>query len=141
MIRDTLVSMDAMIVLVVACAVALSFVVSYNLCNINITERVREIATIKVLGFYPKETHDYVFRESVVLTLMGTMVGIPLGIWFHGFVLKQVQVDMVSFRARISGLSFALAVVITFAIIAAVSLMLRGKIDKIHMAESLKSVE
>ena len=141
MISDTLVSMDAMIVLVVVCAAALSFVVSYNLCNINITERVREIATIKVLGFYPRETHAYVFRESLVLTVMGTMVGIPLGIWFHGFVLAQVQVDMVSFRARITLLSFALAVVITFAIIGMVNLMLRGKIDRIHMAESLKSVE
>lgn len=141
MISDMMVSLDAVIVLVVACAVALSLVVSYNLCNINITERVREIATIKVLGFYPKETYAYVFRESIVLTFMGTLVGIPLGIWFHGFVLDQIQVDMVSFRVRISMLSFALAIVITFAIISAVSLMLRGKIDKIHMAESLKSVE
>ena len=141
MISDTLVSMDAMIVLIVACAVALSFVVSYNLCNINITERVREIATIKVLGFYPRETRAYVFRESIVLTFMGTLVGIPLGIWFHGFVLQKVQVDMVSFRASIAGTSFVLAVVLTFAIIAAVNLMLRGKIDRIHMAESLKSVE
>ncbi len=141
MITDMMVSLDAVIVLVVACAVALSFVVSYNLCNINITERIREIATIKVLGFYPRETHAYVFRESIVLTGMGTFVGIPLGIWFHCFVLAQVQVDMVSFRERISGLSFVLAVVITFAIIGVVNLMLRGKIDRIHMAESLKSVE
>ena len=141
MINDTLVSLDAVVALVVACAVALSFVVSYNLCNINITERVREIATIKVLGFYPKETHAYVFRESVVLTAMGTVVGVPLGIWLHRFVLAQIQVDMVSFRARIAWPSFVLAVVITFAIIGAVDLLLRGKIDRINMAESLKSVE
>ncbi len=141
MISDMLVSLDAVVALVVACAVALSFVVSYNLCNINITERVREIATIKVLGFYPKETHAYVFRESVVLTAMGTVVGIPLGIWLHRFVLAQIQVDMVSFHARVSSISFVLAVVITFAIIGFVDLLLRGKIDRIHMAESLKSVE
>ncbi len=141
MVSDTLVSLDAVVLLIVACAVALSLVVSYNLCNINITERQREIATIKVLGFYPRETKDYVFRESVVLTFMGVVVGIPLGIWLHSFVLNQINVDMVSFRARISLFSFVLAVVITFAINGLVDLLLQGKIDQIHMAESLKSVE
>jgi len=141
MITDTLVSLDAVVALVVGCAVALSFVVSYNLCNINITERVREIATIKVLGFYPKETHAYVFRETVVLTFLGTLAGIPLGIWLHRFVLNQVQVDMVAFQPRIAPMSFVLAVLITFAITGLVDLLLRKKIDRIHMAESLKSVE
>lgn len=141
MIADTLSSLDAVIVLVVACAVALSLVVSYNLCNINITERVREIATIKVLGFYAKETYAYVFRETFALTCMGVVVGIPLGIWFHGFVLAQVQVDMVSFRVWIAPMSYVLAVVITFVTIVLVEMLLRGKINQIHMAESLKSVE
>ena len=141
MIADTLSSLDAVIILVVACAVALSLVVSYNLCNINITERQREIATIKVLGFYPKETYSYVFRETIALTAMGVVVGIPLGIWLHGFVLGQVQVDMVSFHSQISLLSYALAVVITFVSIILVEMLLRGKINQIHMAESLKSVE
>ena len=141
MISDTLSSLDAVIVLIVACAVALSLVVSYNLCNINITERQREIATIKVLGFYPKETYSYIFRETMVLTAMGVVVGVPLGIWLHSFVLGQVQVGMVSFRAYISPLSYVLSVGITFATIVAVELMLRGKINRIHMAESLKSVE
>ena len=129
------------LVLVVACAMALSLVVSYNLCNINITERQREIATIKVLGFYPKETYSYVFRETMALTAMGVVVGLPLGKWFHSFVINQVQVDMVSFHIRISLLSYALAVVITFVTIMLVEMLLRGKINKIHMAESLKSVE
>jgi len=141
MIADTLSSLDAVIILVVACAVALSLVVSYNLCNINITERQREIATIKVLGFYPKETYSYVFRETIALTAMGVVVGIPLGIWLHGFVLGQVQVDMVSFHSQISLLSYALAVMITFVSIILVEMLLRGKINQIHMAESLKSVE
>ena len=141
MVADTLSSLDAVIVLVVACAMALSLVVSYNLCNINITERQREIATIKVLGFYPKETYSYVFRETMALTAMGVVVGLPLGKWFHSFVINQVQVDMVSFHIRISLLSYALAVVITFVTIMLVEMLLRGKINKIHMAESLKSVE
>lgn len=141
MIADTLSSLDAVIVLVVACAMALSLVVSYNLCNINITERQREIATIKVLGFYPKETYSYVFRETMALTAMGVVVGLPLGKWFHSFVINQVQVDMVSFHIRISPLSYVLAVMITFVTIMLVEMLLRGKINKIHMAESLKSVE
>jgi len=141
MIADTLSSLDAVIVLVVACAVALSLVVSYNLCNINITERQREIATIKVLGFYPKETYSYVFRETMALTAMGVVVGLPLGTWFHTFVINQVQVDMVSFHIRIFPFSYVLAVVITFVTIILVEMLLRGKINRIHMAESLKSVE
>lgn len=140
-VTDSLESIDAVVLLVIICAIALSFVVSYNLCNINITERVREIATIKVLGFYPKETHTYVFRESITLTAMGVAVGIPLGIWFHRFVLDQIQVDMVSFYVRINPPSYFAAVFLTFAIIMLVERILRKKIDSINMAESLKSVE
>ena len=92
----------------VACATALAFVVGYNLININITERIREIATIKVLGFYPKETHDYVFRETIILTLMGTVVGVPLGIWLHSFIMNVVKVDFVCFQVQIAPLSFAI---------------------------------
>ena len=141
LIRNTLVSLDAVVLLVVGCAVALSFVVSYNLCNINITERTREIATIKVLGFYPNETEAYVFRESVVLTFLGILAGIPMGIWLHRFVLDRIQVDMVSFPIRITWVSYLLAVVLTFAINIGVDLVLRKKIAAIDMAESLKSVE
>lgn len=141
LVRDTLVSLDAVVLLVVGCAVALSFVVSYNLCNINITERTREIATIKVLGFYPNETDAYVFRESAVLTFLGVLAGIPMGIWLHRFVLEQIQVDMVAFPIRITWLSCLIAVVLTFAINICVDLLLRKKIAAIDMAESLKSVE
>jgi len=141
MVNDTVSSLDAVIALVVGCAVALSLVVCFNLCNINITERVREIATIKVLGFYSNETHSYVLRESMVLTVFGMVVGVPLGMWLHGFVMAQVQVDMVSFHVRIELMSYVLAVIITFAISVAVNFALHGKINKINMAESLKAVE
>ena len=141
MIADTMQSLDAVIALVVACALALSFVVSYNLININITERVREIATIKVLGFYRGETYSYVFREALVLTVMGCIAGIPMGIWLHRFVMERVQVDMVSFRVRIEPGSYALALGLTLLIALVVDAMLIRKIDRIHMAESLKSVE
>ena len=141
MLADTLTSMDAVIALVIGCAAVLAFVVSYNLCNINITERQREIATIKVLGFYANETHTYVFRESICLTAMGIAVGIPIGIWLHRFVVQQVQVSIVAFRIHIAPLSYLLAVVISLVIIFVVEWTLRGKIDRINMAESLKSVE
>jgi len=141
MVNDTVSSLDAVIALVVGCAVALSLVVCYNLCNINITERVREIATIKVLGFYSHETNSYVLRESMVLTVFGMVVGMPLGIWLHRFVMAQVQVDMVSFHVRIAPMSFVLSVIITFAISVLVNVALHGKIRRINMAESLKAVE
>ncbi|HIR09448.1 MAG TPA: ABC transporter permease [Candidatus Avoscillospira stercoripullorum] len=141
MIASTLEGLDAVIVLVVACALALSFVVSYNLININITERAREIATIKVLGFYRWETYSYVFREALVLTGLGCVVGIPMGIWLHRFVMDRVQVDMVSFQVRISPWSYLLALLLTLLLTFVVDALLIRKIDRIHMAESLKSVE
>ena len=137
----TMESLNAVIALVVGCALALSFVVSYNLININITERAREIATIKVLGFYRWETYSYVFREALVLTGLGCVVGIPMGIWLHRFVMDRVQVDMVSFRVRISPWSYLLALLLTLLLTFVVDALLIRKIDRIHMAESLKSVE
>lgn len=141
MIADTMQSLDAVISLVVGCALALSFVVSYNLVNINITERVREIATIKVLGFYRWETYSYVFREGLILTGLGCVVGVPLGIWLHRFVMERIQVDMVSFRVRIDPWSYVLALALTLVITLVTDALLVRKIDRIHMAESLKSVE
>ena len=141
MIADTMESLNAVIALVVGCALALSFVVSYNLININITERVREIATIKVLGFYQWETYSYVFREGLILTCLGCVVGIPVGIWLHQFVMERIQVDMVSFRVRISPWSYLLALALTILITVVADALVMRKIDKIDMAESLKSVE
>ena len=141
MVANAVSSLDAIIVLVVGCAVALAFVVGYNLININITERVREIATIKVLGFYQNESHQYVFRESIILTVLGAIVGVPLGIWLHRFVMSVVKVDFVCFQVQISPMSFAIGIAITLLVAIVVDLLLGKKIDQINMAESLKSVE
>lgn len=141
MVANAIGSLDAIVALVVVCAAALSFVVGYNLININITERAREIATLKVLGFYQKETHDYVFRETILLTLMGTVVGIPLGIWLHSYIMGVIKVDFVCFQVQISPLSYALGIAVTLLVTAIVDRMLSKKIDAIDMAESLKSVE
>ena len=144
-IKDRVLNMmsmlDAVVGLVIGCAGALAFIVLFNLSNINVTERVREIATIKVLGFYPRETGSYVFRENFVLTLMGIVVGLPLGVLLHSFVMSQIQVDMVSFAKKINSISYAYTVVIVVFFLIIVDLVMRRKIEKIHMAESLKSIE
>ena len=129
------------VLLVIVCAGLLAFIVLYELTEINITERVREIATIKVLGFYRGETAAYVFRENRVLTLLGSLAGIPLGILLHRFVMGQIKVDLVSFVPRIALLTFVFALVMTFLFEAVVHLFMRRRIARIPMAESLKSVE
>ena len=134
-------SLDSIVWLVIGCAGALALVVLFNLSNINITERVREIATIKVLGFYPSETSAYVFRENLILTALGTLFGIPLGIWLHSFVISCIKIDMVSFDNILKPVSYLLAVLMTFMFAFAVELVMRRRIDGINMAESLKSAE
>ena len=124
-----------------AVPIAAPIIVLYNLTNINITERIREIATIKVLGFYHTETGSYVFRENFVLTLMGAFLGLPLGILLHSFVISQIKVDMVSFKTIIFGRSFAFAIVIVIGFSLVVDLLMRRKLDRIDMAESMKAVE
>ena len=132
---------DDVEIVVVICAGLLAVTVLYNLTNINITERVREIATIKVLGFHSGETGAYVFRENIILSMMGIVVGLPLGVLLHTFVLMQIRVDMVSFKAVIAPVSFLLTVVMVVLFTVITDLVMRKKIAKIDMAESLKSIE
>lgn len=134
-------SLDYVIALVIICAGALAFIVLYNLTNINITERIREIATIKVLGFYPGETSSYVFRENIFLTAISALVGLGLGKWLHAFVMYNIRVDMLHFDVRIGWLSYVLAVVLTFVFALVVNLAMYYKLDRISMTESLKSIE
>ena len=133
--------LDYIVLLVLVCAGALALIVLYNLTNINITERQREIAALKVLGFYRRETSAYVFRENTVLTILGALVGLPLGFALHAFVMSQIQVDLISFQSYISPLSYLISLVITFAFALAVGFFMQFRIAKINMADSLKSVE
>ena len=94
-IANMMSSLNYVVLLIIASAAALAFVVLYNLTNINIMERIREIATIKVLGFYRRETSDYVFRENMILTLIGMLTGLGLGVLLHSFVIDQIVVDLV----------------------------------------------
>ena len=134
-------SLNAVIILIVAAAGALAFIVLYNLTNINITERVREIATIKVLGFYPKETSAYVFRENFILTGISAAVGLLLGKVLLEFIIGQINVSMITFDARITPLSYIISVILTFAFAVIVNIVMYYRLKKIDMIESLKSVE
>lgn len=138
---NTLSSLNYIVLLVIVCAAALAFIVLYNLNNINITERVREIATLKVLGFYAGETSSYVFRENILLTLFGAVLGLPLGKLLHLYVMAQINIDMVSFNVRIEPLSYLAGIALTFVFAVAADVMMSGKLRKISMTESLKSVE
>ncbi len=134
-------SLDYVVLVIILSAAGLAFVVLYNLTNINITERLREIATIKVLGFYPNETAQYVFRENVLLSFIGMLVGLGLGILLHKFVMAQIIVDMVYFNETIKFPSYIYSMILTFVFTFLVNLVMRRKLEKINMAESLKSVE
>lgn len=141
MISDMMRSLNYVVALVIACAAMLAFVVIYNLNNINITERVREIATIKVLGFYKEETSSYVFRENFVLTLIASIVGIFLGYFLHAFVMSQIKIDLIAFDVKIKPISYVVGVVLTILFNQIVNWFMARKLDNIDMAESLKSVE
>lgn len=134
-------SMDYIVALIILCAGCLAFIVLYNLTNINITERIREIATIKVLGFYAKETADYVFRENLILTGLGALVGLLLGKLLHWFIMYNINIDMISFKTSINPLSFCLSFLLTFVFAMFVNGIMFFKLEKINMAESLKSIE
>lgn len=134
-------SMDYIVLLIIVCAGSLAFIVLYNLTNINITERIREIATIKVLGFYARETADYVFRENLALTGLGALAGLGLGKWLHWFVMDQVKIDMLSFKTMITPGSYVVSLVFTFGFAMLVNGLMYVKLEKINMAEALKSIE
>ena len=141
LVKNMMKSMDYIVLLVIGSACALALVVLFNLCNISITERVREIATVKVLGFYRSETRLYVFREVFLLTFLGAAVGLPCGWALHRFIMQQIRIDMVSFNVRVAPLSYCLSFLITMLLSVVMCLLLCRKIDRVHMAESLKSVE
>ena len=122
-------------------ATVLAFVVLYNLSNINIIERNRELATLKVLGFTDKEMNAYIYRENTVLSLFGLILGTALGIMLHKLLITYTSIDAVMYGQTISSHSYLIACGLTVLFIVSVSLLLRKKIKKIDMVSSLKSVE
>lgn len=129
------------VLLTIVCAAALAFIVIYNLTNININERVREIATVKVLGFYAGETAGYVLRENIILTLMGALLGIPLGIALNAYVMNMIRVDLVYFTPRILPVSFLYGIVLTILFGTAVDFVMAVKLNRINEALALKAAE
>ena len=139
--ETTMSSLDYIVYVIILFAGALAFVVLYNLTNINITERLREIATIKVLGFYNNESCTYVFRENNIPAVIGAGVGVILGNLLLSYVISQIKVDAVTFRFQVNMSSYVFSVALTLVFSFLLQLMMRRKLARIHMAESLKSVE
>ena len=139
--RTMLRSVDLIVVVLVVSAAALAFIVLYNLTNINIEERIREIATLKVLGFTRRETNVYIFREIALLALIGAIIGLALGVWLEGFVVTTAEVDQVMFGRTIHPPSFVWGFVLTLVFSAVSMLLMVPKLSRINMAESLKSNE
>ena len=134
-------SLDSVVFILIVCAGALAFIVLYNLTNINIQERKSEIATIKVLGFYPKEVYDYVFRENIILAFIGSIVGLGLGKMIHTYLIRTVEVDMAMFIRTVNIRCYMIAIILTMAFTFLINLYMRRVLKKIDMVESLKSIE
>lgn len=137
----TLQALDAIIWVLIICAGLLAFVVLYNLSNINISERIREIATLEVLGFNDKEVSNYVFRESILLSLIGTVFGLVLGRFLVAYVMQTVELDMVMFGREVKTMSYVYASALTLVFNWIVNQFMKKPLRNISMVESLKSVE
>lgn len=129
------------IIIMIFAAGVLAFIVLYNLNNINISERRRELATLKLLGFYDKEIAAYVFRENIILTILGTILGVFLGIILHRFVMLTVETDVYMFGRELKWYSILIGAILTIAFSMVVNFVMYFKLKKIDMIESLKSVE
>ena len=140
-LQEVVENLNYVVVLIIFCAAALAFVVLYNLTNINITERIREIATIKVLGFYDNEVSHYVFRENIILSIIGSGAGLFLGTWLHAFVMATIQTDDVMFGKIVPFWAFASAFAMTVFFALMVNGIMHFRLKKISMVESLKSIE
>ena len=134
-------TLSMVIAVIIASAGLLAFVVMYNLTNINITERIREIATLKVLGFYDGEVDSYIFRENIILSLFGTGAGLILGIFLAQFVITTAEVDLVMFGRSIYPMSFVIAAAATMLFSVLVTLAMHKRLQNVNMIEALKSVE
>ncbi len=138
---NTIKSLDLVVLVMIFCAGALSFIVLYNLTNVNISERIREIATIKVLGFYDNEVSSYIFRENILLTVIGAIVGLFLGVVFHKFIMVTVEMEYIMFGRTIDFKSFIMAAILTIIFSLLVNWAMYYKLKKVEMVESLKSVD
>lgn len=139
--KDVLKSIDIIVLVLLVSAGGLAFVVLYNLNNINIAERKRELATLKVLGFYDQEVTGYVYRENVLITILGIGVGCLLGILLHQFVIQTAEIDAITFYRQIKGMSFVYSALLTIIFSVIINITMYFKLKKIDLAASMKSIE
>ena len=139
--KDLMKSLNIIVVVLIICAGALAFIVLYNLTNINVTERIRELATIKVLGFYDKEVSAYIYRENTISAFFGIIFGLLLGIVLHKFIIQTSEVEVVMFDPARGTMSYVYSALLTTLFIWIVNYVLHFKLKAIDMVESLKSVE
>ncbi|MDO4797322.1 MAG: FtsX-like permease family protein, partial [Coriobacteriales bacterium] len=139
--RNMLSVVDFVVVVLIVSAGLLAFIVLYNLTNINVEERVREIASLKVLGFTKGEVYAYIYREIALLAILGDVLGMALGTYLASFVITTAEVDYVMFGRTIHLPSYAYSFVITLVFVGLVMLIMRRKLDRVDMVESLKSVD
>lgn len=138
---DSMSAVDYAVIIIIIAAAALAFVVLYNLTNINITERVRELATLKVLGFYDRETTAYIYRENIFLTVFGVLLGLVIGRFLHAWLVLTVEVDMVMFGRTAPAYAYLLAAALTAVFSVIVNIAAHFRLKKVDMVESLKTVE
>ena len=138
---DMIKSLDTVVIVLITCAAMLAFVVLYNLSSINIEERKRELATIKLLGFYNNELSSYVFRENIILTIIGGLLGLILGVYLLTFVISTAEMDIVMFGRERAFSSYLFAFILTIVFAFLINLIMNKELRKINMIESLKSVE
>lgn len=132
---------DFVVVIIILAAAALAMVVLFNLSNINITERQRELATIKLLGFYDGEVSAYVYRENIVLTVFGILLGCFMGHWLHIYLVRSTEIDLMMFGRQTATSAYVYAAILTMLFSVAVNILAHFRMKKIDMVESLKSAE
>ena len=140
-IEETLTLLNYVVLVLIVSAGLLAFVVLYNLSNVNISERIRELATIKVLGFYDKEVYKYVSRETTILTIIGILLGLGFGFFLTNYILGTCEINMLRFPRIINPLSYVYSALITIAFTIIVNIVTYFTLKKIDMIESLKSIE
>lgn len=139
--KDMIKSISYIVVVLVISAACLAFVVLYNLSNVNISERKREIATIKVLGFTRKEVDAYINRETILLTILGSLIGLGIGVGLHHLIMNLAEMDDIMFGRTINSISYVISFVMTIGFNAIINLCMHKKLNNIQMVESLKAVE
>lgn len=139
--QKSLSGLSSIVILFIGCASLLSFMVLINLNNINIEERRRELATFKLLGFYKKELEKYVFRENIILTILGSIFGVFIGMWVLGIIIQSAEVETIMLPVEFNIINVIISILITLCFTLITNFMMKKKIKKIDMIESLKSVE